>query len=126
MNDKIEKTAFIMVSDFCPDKSADDIRKWRENHKSENDLAHAFAFVSNKAWLVEDNEYDYDEGTKEYENAVAISDAWFTLMDELEEEIFVILRKEGVSIPNKWRILVLAPFMKRHGFSDHDGWWIPD
>ena len=30
-----------------------------------------------KAWWVEDNEYDYEEGTAEYEQACRITDDWF-------------------------------------------------
>ena len=33
------------------------------------ELADVFAITSNKFWWVEDNEYDYEKGTKEYQEA---------------------------------------------------------
>ena len=104
----------------------DDIRKWRILHHSEKDLARAYADVSNKYWWVEDNEYDFKQGTPEYQEACKITDEWGKLMRELETEILDVLRSEDITIPEKGRIVVLRPFMKRNGFFDGNGWWIPE
>lgn len=91
---------------------------------SERELATAFALSSNQFWWVEDNVYDYDEGTPEHKEAVRITGEWCHLMEYYEEKIFVILRGEGVQIPDTGRIAVLSPFMERNGYFDGDGWWI--
>lgn len=87
-------------------------------------LADAFAGASNEFWWVEDNEYDFEEGTPEYEQATALTDAWHSLLEKYEEQIFNILRSEGIEIPSAGQIVVLAPFMERYGYIDGGGWWI--
>jgi len=114
----------IMASEPIPDKTPTDVRGYFAERKSERDLADAFAIASNKFWWVEDNVYDYEKGTPEYIAARAITDEWGALMDEYEERIFMILRNEGVEIPETGRIKVLEPFMKRNGYRDGNGWWI--
>ena len=114
----------IMASEPIPNKTPTDVRGYFAERKSERDLADAFAIASNKFWWVEDNVYDYEEGTPEYIAARAITDEWGELMDEYEERIFMILRNEGVKIPETGRIKVLEPFMKRNGYRDGNGWWI--
>lgn len=114
----------IMASEPIPNKTPTDVRGYFAERKSERDLADAFAIASNKFWWVEDNVYDYEEGTPEYIAACAITDEWGALMDEYEERIFMILRNEGVEIPETGRIKVLEPFMKRNGYRDGNGWWI--
>ena len=114
----------IMASEPTPNKTPTDVRGYFAERKSERDLADAFAIASNKLWWVEDNVYDYEKGTPEYIAARAITDEWGALMDEYEERIFMILRNEGVEIPETGRIKVLEPFMKRNGYRDGNGWWI--
>ena len=116
----------IMKSDPIPNKTPTDVRNYFIGRNTEKDLADAFVIVSNKFWWVEDNEYDYEEGTPERIAACAITDEWGTLMDEYEERIFAILRDEGIKIPETGRIKVLEPFMKRNGYIDGNGWWIAD
>ena len=114
----------IMASEPIPNKTPTDVRGYFAERKNERDLADAFAIASNKFWWVEDNIYDYEEGTPEYIAACAITDEWGALKDEYEERIFMILRNEGVEIPETGRIKVLEPFMKRNGYRDGNGWWI--
>ena len=114
----------IMASEPIPNKTPTHVRGYFAERKSERDLADAFAIASNKFWWVEDNVYDYEKGTPEYIAARAITDEWGALMDEYEERIFMILRNEGVEIPETGRIKVLEPFMKRNGYRDGNGWWI--
>lgn len=92
--------------------------------KTEKDIAELFALVENKAWWIEDEVYDFDEGTEEYKKAVEKTDIWFALADKLKDLIFSILKSEGVQIPSKGQIVVLEPFMKRNGFINGNGWWI--
>ena len=116
----------IMASEPTPDMTPTDVRNYFAKRKTEKDLADAFAIASNKFWWVEDNIYDYEEGTPEHRLACEITDEWGSLMDEYEERIFVILRSEGIEIPKTGRIKILEPFMKRNGYRDGNGWWIKD
>lgn len=115
-----------MAGEPIPDVSPADVRNYFIGKQTEKDLADAFAMASNKFFWVEDNIYDYEEGSTEYISACAITDEWCTLMDEYEEKIFEILRSEGITIPKTGRIHVLKPFMKRNSYIDGNGWWIKD
>ena len=91
--------------------------------ETERDLAALFAYVDNKAWDIEDNEYDFEEWTELHKSACEKTDKWFAVADRLKEKIFSILRRENVSIPKKGQINALVPFMKRNGFTNESGWW---
>ena len=123
MNDNMNDIV-IMTSEPIPNKTPTDVRNYFAERKNEKDLADAYAISHNKFWWVEDDVYDYEEGTPEYEAARVIVDEWGALMDEYEERIFMVLRSEGITIPKSGRINVLNPFMKRNGYFDGNGWWI--
>ena len=115
---------YIMGKEPVPGKTAADVRSFFADKLTEKDLADAFAVAFNQFWWVEDNIYDFEKGTPEYIKACSITDEWGALMDEYEKRIFEILINEGISIPDTGRIAVLAPFMKRNGYDDGNGWWI--
>lgn len=115
----------IMGEEPLPGRKPEEILEWYNSHHTEAGLAHAFADASNEFFWVEDDEYDYEDGTPENEKAQMITDAWGELMDKLKEEIFVILRSEGIAIPERGQISVLKPFMERNGYYDRSGWWLP-
>ena len=117
---------FVMAQEPIPNMSASEVRTYFAYKKTEKDLADAFAVVSNKFWWVEDNEYDYEEGTPEHKMACAITDEWGNLMHEYKKRIFEILTNEGVVIPKTGQIEVLKPFMARFGYIDGNGWWIKE
>ena len=96
------------------------------SNPSEKALADSFAIASNQFWWVEDDVYDFDVGSDGYIAARRITDEWGELMNELKERIFEIMRKEGVEIPKTGQIIVLEPFMKKHGYEDGCGWWIKE
>lgn len=116
----------IMWEEPLSDMNPQDLQKIYSGTLTEKELATAYALSSNEFWWVEDNVYDYEEGTQEYKEAVKITEDWRTLMECYEEQIFDILRNEGVEIPTCGRIVVLAPFMKRNGYLDGNGWWIEE
>ena len=126
MNKNDYDNLHIMVSEPAPEMSVDDVRIWLDGPLSEKELAEIFAAVSNKFWWVEDNEYDFEEGTEEYKEAVRITDEWGCLMYECLNRIFDIMKSEGVTIPDKGYNDVLIPFMTRNGFKDGSGWWIEE
>lgn len=122
---QLEEDVVAMASEPIPDVEPSELLDWYASHHSEQGLAEAYAAAHNKAWWVEDNIYDYEEGTPDHKQACDITDAWFFVEEKLREQIFAILRSEGVSIPEKGYITVLTPFMNRNGFIDGNGWWIP-
>ena len=116
----------IMGGEPYPNITPEDVRSKFHGSLFGQDLADAFAVCSNKFWWVEDNVYDYEEGTPEHKKAQAITDEWGGLMDEYEEQILSILRSDGIDVPNRGRIAVLAPVMERYGYKDGNGWWIKE
>lgn len=115
-----------MGTEPAPELSANDVRHSFMNKHSEKDLADAFALASNQFFWVEDEEYDFEEGSPERQRACHITDEWGALMDEYKERIFAILSNEGVDIPKTAQIHVLIPFMERNGYIDATGWWIKE
>ena len=122
----IDKDAFIMCQEPSPDLTIEKANEIFDKIETEKDIADLFAIVDNKAWWIEDEEYDFEEGTEEHREAVERTGMWFALSDKLRNMIFDILKHEGVEIPDKGQIVVLEPFMKRNGFRDGQGWWIKE
>lgn len=115
---------FIMGSEPLSQWSVDEVREWLTEHTNQQSIIDAYAAVHNQAFFIEDREYDYEEGTTAYTYACEQTDAWFTLMNELQEIIFDYIRDNGIAIPDKGFNSVLAPFMEQHGYRDRSGWWI--
>ena len=117
----------VMMSEPFDNVNPNDIREWlKEENYSEKSLAVALALVNNKFWWIEDDLYDYEEDSKEYEEIFAVVDSWGKLMKEVEKKIYGILRKERIYVPKKEQgsIRSLIPFMSRNGYYDAGGWWI--
>ncbi len=113
-----------MLQEPIPNMSATEVKDFFTGKSTDKDLADAYAITHNKFWWVEDNEYDYEEGSPEHKMACAITDEWGTLMDEYKNKIFEILTSEDVAVPATGQIEVLKPFMARFGYIDDNGWWI--
>lgn len=125
-NEGEETEVFIMGSEPLPNVSAAEVKGHFGDNPSKQDLATAFAITSNQFWYVEDNKYDYEEGSIDWGYACAIADEWSDLADYYRAKIFSLLEDEGVSIPSNGQIVVLIPFMKRYGYADAAGWWIKE
>lgn len=117
-----EKT-HVMCGDPSPELSIEGAKHAVNNISNESDLALLFALVDNKAWWIEDEIYDYEEGSDEYTQAKETIDMWFSMSDVLRKMIFDILRSEGILIPETGQIEVLDPFMRRKGYRNVQGWW---
>lgn len=127
MNDfKVDKDIIVMGSEASPDMTLEMAEIAAEKCATESELASLFAIVENKAWWIEDEEYDFAEGTVEHRQAVEKTELWFALADKLRKRVFCILQSEGVEIPSMRQIAVLEPFMKRNGYINGQGWWIKD
>lgn len=122
----VPKDTFVMCGEPSPNLTIEKAYQIFNEIKTEEDIANLFAVVENKAWWIEDEIYDFEEGTEEHRKAVERTDMWFSLADKLKEMIFDILKSENIEIPDKGQIVVLEPFMKRNGFRDGQGWWIKE
>ena len=114
----------IMANEPAHGMTAAEVESYFADKHTGQDLADAYAVAHNQFWWVEDNRYDYQEGTPEHQAACHVTNEWRRLMNQYQEEIFAILRSEGFEIPNARQITVLAPFMKKYGYEDQGGWWI--
>lgn len=114
----------ILVEEPMKEFTIEDAKVSYANIKDENDIAVLYAVAENKFWWQEDNTYDYERGTEEHRIACDKCGAWLEIKEKLEEDIFTILRSEGVEIPEKGQIVVLEPFMRRNGYWNAGGWWV--
>ena len=120
----LTENTFVMCGDPSPELSIEGAKQAIKCILNETDLASLFASVDNKAWWIEDELYDYEEGTVEHAQIKETIDKWFSLSDTLRKMIFDILRNEGVLIPETKQIDVLEPFMRRNGYRNAQGWWL--
>ena len=81
---KNSDSVFVMDTDPVPDRNPEYIWKLYSENRCEATLALAFALADNKFKWVEDDEYDYEKGTPEYEEACAKTEAWSKLTDRLK------------------------------------------
>ena len=119
-----EDGTVIMAGDPAAGLTAEYAVKAAEEIETEGELAALFAMIHSKTVFVEDEIYDYEEGTDEWKRAVENAHFWLDLERKLRDRIFAILRAEGVEIPATRQIVVLEPFMKRNGYFNGRGWWI--
>ena len=116
-----------MMSEPFDNVTPNDIREWlKEENYSEKSLAVALACAHNKFWWIEDDLYDYEEDSKEYEEIWEIVDSWGKLMKDVQKKIYGVLRKKRIYVPKKKQgsLRSLIPFMSRNGYYDAGGWWI--
>lgn len=118
-----EKISLKAILSSKKNLTAEEAASYIDAMETERELAALFAYVDNKARNIEDNEYDFEEGTELHKSACEETDKWFAVADRLKEKIFSILCCENVSVPEKGQIDVLVPFMKRNGFTNENGWW---
>lgn len=125
MNDfKVDKDIIVVSSEPSPDMTLEMAEIAARDCVTESELAALFATVENKAWWIEDEEYDFAEGTVEHKQAVEKTELWFALADKLRKRVFGILQSEDVEIPSTGQITVLEPFMKKNGYRNGQGWWV--
>lgn len=117
---------WVMIEEPLKKVSITRFKSYYKDKNSEQDIADAFALVSNKFFWVADNVDDHREGSKRYIEAVRISDEWAKLMNEYEAKIASILKRDGIKVPKYGRNIVYKPFMKKYGYVDGNGWWIKE
>ena len=129
VNIKKENMDGVVILDGASmkDISIEDMKKIIANIKTTQDLADAYATVNNIWPIKEDEIYDYEEGTKEYEEACSITSAWLELCEKLEKQAIKVATEEGLideSMKDWGTFYQLEPFMNKYGYYDGSGWWI--
>jgi len=95
---KTEENTVIMGFEPYPNLTIEMAEEMYLSSGKEKELANVFAIVENKAWWIEDMEYDYEEGTEEYIEAKQKTDCWFALADRIKEDIFEDLKTDITSL----------------------------
>lgn len=121
------ESAVVLTGDPIPDKNIDEMRKDVENITSTQELVNAYVTVHNKFWYIEDDLYDCNEDTIQYEKMRAEVDAWGALMNELDHKVLISASKAGLLAekqPNFGTVKQLEAFMKKYGYRDGCGCWV--
>lgn len=128
VDDLIAQGTVVLCGDPLPNMTIEMANAAYDSPSSEKDTADLYAIVHNKYWYIEDDLYDYEAGSEEYNALAAVVDAWGDLMHKLEGRIKDILRpeyeKRNEAMPETVMIRVYGPFMERNGYRDGRGWWI--
>ena len=117
----------IMNADPLPDVTLDGMWTVAKHYSTTQELVDAYANAHNKFWWVEDDEYDFEEGTEEHKKACAVTDAWEQVMDYLEERVITCAIEEGLFAerqPDSGLVKQLETFMEKYGYRDGRGWWV--
>lgn len=123
----INEGAVILDGSSANDISIEDMKQIIADIKTTQDLADAYATVNNIWPIKEDEIYDYEEGTKEYERACLISDRWSDLLEGLEKRAVEVASEEGLideNMKDAGTFYQLERFMNKYGYYDGSGWWI--
>ena len=127
IEDAIPEGAVILAGDPMPDMSVEKMQQIISSIATTQELVNAYVNVHNKFWFIEDDLYDYDEGTAEYERVRSIVDAWGDMMDELDKRVMDTAAAEGLLAerqPNSGTVKQLEAFMDKYGYRDGCGWWV--
>ena len=122
-----EEGAVIMGSEPLSDVTIEEMWDVAKNCKNTQELVTAYARVHNEFWFIEDNIYDYEKGTEEYNKTEAIIDAWEKIMDYLEDKVISCAQEEGLLASRQKRSGLakqLEAFMSKYGYRDGRGWWV--
>ena len=119
----VKEDIYVLAEEPLPGATPEMVREWYAENNGEQALAIAFAETFNKAWDLGMDIDFIERNTPEFEEALAITNAWFSLSDELEGKILDVLRTEGSIIPEEQIWDVLCLFMERNGYFYGNGWW---
>ena len=76
VEEHIQEGGVVLGSEPIPDMSVTEMRDIISSIITVQEWVDVYAAVHNKFGYVEDEEYDYEEGTDEYERACSVTDAY--------------------------------------------------
>lgn len=127
VEDLFEEGTVIMEGDPLPDRSLEDMWVIAKNYSTTQELVDAYAGAHYKFWWVEDDQYDFEEGTEEHIKTRAVTEAWEQVLDYLEERVITCAIEEGLFAerqPNSGLVKQMEAFMEKYGYRDGRGWWV--
>lgn len=117
----------ILAGDPMPDKSVEQMQLDIASISSTQELVDVYVQVHNKFWYIEDDLYDYEEGTEDYIRVRDNVEAWGEMMDLLDDRVMSTAKEEGLLAerqPDSGTIKQFEEFMKKYGYRDGRGWWV--
>ncbi len=117
----------ILSGDSLTNKTVDEMKEELENNTTTQQLVDVYVNVHNKFWFIEDDIYDYDEGSEEYERVDDLINQWYQFMEQLDQEIMEKASEEGLLDEvdsNSGTTKRLKSFMSKYGYRDATGWWV--
>ena len=123
----IPEGTVVMCKEPLPDISPKEMWSICSQLKKTQEIVNAFAAALNEFWWVEDNVYDYEEGTEDYKKACTITDEWKELLDYLEDKVVQRAKEEKLMKRDEKyprAISSLSPIMEKYGYQNKNGWWV--
>lgn len=127
IEDVFPKEAMVLAGDPMSDKTVDEIRQDIAAITTTQELVDIYVNVHNKFWFIEDDIYDYEEGTDKYNEAYAVVDIWDEIMDELDRMVMKAAEEERLLAekqPDSGAVKQLEVFMAKYGYCNGCGWWV--
>lgn len=127
VEDLISDDAVIMFTDPMPGVTPEDMLEVISNINSIQQLVDAYVQVHNKFWFIENDLYDYEEGTNEYEIVRKVVEDWCEMMETLEAKVIKEAKLEGLLDEQQQDLGIikkLEKFMSKYGYRDGCGWWV--
>lgn len=115
---------YVMCEEPLSNYAPKDIEKLYKDNPSLEVLADCYANSHNEYWWLEDELYDYQEGTNEYKLFKECVDSWWNLTNYFANEIIAYLGLNDDQISTKGIIYSILPFMDEHHWLFANGWWI--
>lgn len=129
--DDLPKGTEVLAFNPCEDICAKEMQRRIAMISTEEELTMMLAYVSNRFWYMEDDLYDYEIGSDEYETLRREVSEWGEMMHSLDLRALSILREEnegGLLNHNldmsRGSQAVINILMERNGYSDAGGWWV--
>ena len=116
-----------MAGDPLANVSLEEMTAIVKRTQDAQELVDLYVKIHNKFWFIEDDLYDYEKGTPEYNDLAAEIDAWGELMDKVQDELIIRAKNEGLMDREEKHpraIISMEPFMKKYGYRDGRGWWV--
>ena len=120
----IPEGTVVMCKEPLPDISPKEMWRICSQLKKTQEIVNTFAAASNEFWWIEDNVYDYEEGTEDYKEACRITYEWKELLDYLEDKVVQRAKEEKLMKRDEKyprAISSLSPNMEKYGYQNKQG-----
>lgn len=121
----LKETVVVMAGDPLEDVSADEMRIRITSINSTQELVDAYADAFDKFFYIEDEIYDFEKGTPEYDATNKYICEWEEIMILLEKRVIEVAEQEGLLKEMDCGLIYkLEDFMRKYGYYNGNGWWL--